>query len=94
MTNHLANLSGGRGIDELARHCRHQLVDARVLRQPFFLEIPNIAESFVPEVEAPVAREYADRFEEVVEGRSAYPKQGVAGRSQPHLLGPIFEEHA
>src|SRR3712207_7682711 len=41
-----------------------------------------------PEVEPPVGREHAHRFEQIVEGRRADAKQRVAGAGELDLLGP------
>src|SRR5439155_21197952 len=56
------------------------------------LEAPELAEAVVPEVETAVRGEHPDRFEQIVEGRGAHPQQGVAGRGEAKLLGPVLED--
>ena len=42
--------------------------------------------------ESPVRGENAHRFEQIVEGSAADPEQGVAGRSELNLFGPVLED--
>ena len=90
----LADLRGGGRVDQLARHRRDQLVDPRMLGEPFLVDVPHLAEAAVPQIEPAVAGEDADRLEQIVEGRGADPQQGVAGRGQADLLGAVLEEQA
>ena len=82
------------GLTSFRAIAGHQLVDARMLREPFLVELPIFEETPVPQVEPPVACEDADRFEQIVEGRGAHPQQGVARRREAQLLGPVLEEQA
>ena len=92
LADHFADLRGRRRVDELARHRRHQLVDARMGRQPLLVELPIVDEAAVPDVEPAVAGEDADRFEQIVERRGPDPQQRVARRGQPQLLGAVLQE--
>jgi len=62
--------------------------------QPLLVEVPHLAEAAIPQVQAPVGGEHADRLEQIVEGRGAHPEQGVARRRQADLLGAILEDHS
>ena len=75
-----------------ARQQRRQRVDARMAGELLLLEAPQLAEAVVPQVEPPVRGEHADRLEQIVEGGGAHAQQGVAGRGELDLLGPVLED--
>jgi hypothetical protein len=85
-------LRGSSRIDQPLCHGGDELVDPRMFGEPAFIEVPQLAEPPVPEIEPAVRGKYADHLEQIVEGGGADPEQRVAGRGQPHLLGPVLED--
>ncbi len=88
----LADQAGMAGPLELRRQQGRQGVDPGVGGEMFFVQSPQLLEAVVPEVEAAVRREHADRLEQIVEGGGAHAQQGVAGRGELDLLGPVLED--
>ena len=68
-------------------------VDARMRCEQRLVESPDVAKPVVPQIEPTVGREHADGFEQIVEGRRADTKQGIARCRQLELLGPVLENH-
>ena len=89
----LADQAGMARVLELrGRYAAVSASIARMAGELLLLELPQLAEAVVPEVEPAVRGEHADRLEQIVEGGGAHPKQGVAGRGELELLGPVLED--
>ena len=82
---------GRRVVVELAG-LQDELVDVRLLGERAARQLPDLGESRVEQLEAPVGAEHRDAFLEAVERLALHVDQGVVARFQREALGLVVEQ--
>ena len=92
LPNHLADLCGGGRVDELARHRRDQLVDARMGGEPLLVQFPVLEEAAFQVYSRPSLANTLIASNRLSNVAARTRSKRVARRSQPKLLRAILEE--
>ena len=87
----LADQGSAVGRPQLGRDLVGDCVDPRMTVEELFLEIPQGAETMIPQLQPAVGGEHAQRLEQIVKGGRSHAKQRVARRGELHFFRAILE---